>query len=116
VFLAQGSADPVIPASITHRFAEGLCRAGTILRYDALPGVDHYTVAMRSAGTAASWIADRFAGKPAPDDCPRLRQGPRMAAGATPPHVRRDTPQSGSAALTPQRIVDRRGTGDFAWH
>jgi len=31
--------DPVIPASITHRFAEGVCRAGTILRYDALPGV-----------------------------------------------------------------------------
>ena len=69
VFLAQGDADPVIVPSLTRDFAGRLCRANTPVRYLAMPGVDHYTAAVRSAGQASAWIAERFAGLPPPDDC-----------------------------------------------
>jgi pimeloyl-ACP methyl ester carboxylesterase len=69
VFLAQGDADPVIVAALTHDFARRLCRGRTPVRYLAMPGVDHYTAAVHSAGAAAAWIAGRFAGIAPPDDC-----------------------------------------------
>ena len=68
-FIAQGEADPVIDPALTRAFATDLCHHGIKLRYDSMPGVDHYTAAVKSAPTAAAWIADRFAGKPPPDDC-----------------------------------------------
>ncbi len=69
VFLAQGDADPVIVPALTRDFARRLCRGHTPVRYLAMPGVDHYTAAVRSAGAASAWIADRLAGRPPPDDC-----------------------------------------------
>jgi len=69
VFLAQGDEDPVIPAPLTRDFARRLCRERTPVRYLAMPGVDHYTAAARSATAAADWIAARFAGVSPPDDC-----------------------------------------------
>nr|WP_294553573.1 alpha/beta fold hydrolase [uncultured Rhodopila sp.] len=69
VFLAQGDQDPVIIPSLTRAFARRLCGAGVPVRYLAMPGVDHYTAAVRSASAAAAWIADRFAGAAPPDDC-----------------------------------------------
>jgi pimeloyl-ACP methyl ester carboxylesterase len=69
VFLAQGDADPVIVPALTRDFARRLCRGNTPVRYLAMPGVDHYTAAVRSAGAAAAWIAERFAGLAPPDDC-----------------------------------------------
>jgi len=73
VFLAQGLDDPVIPPAFTRDFARRLCREHIAVRYLAMPGVDHYKAATGSAGAAASWIADRFAGVPPPDDCAGLR-------------------------------------------
>jgi acetyl esterase/lipase len=76
VFLAQGDDDPVIPPPLTKAFARRLCENGVSVRYFAMPGVDHYRAAMRSADEAAAWIAGRFAGTVAPDDCAALqRQG-----------------------------------------
>lgn len=72
VFLAQGDNDPVIPPPLTKQFARRLCEKDVAVRYLAMPGVDHYSAAMRSANAAAAWIAGRFAGTPAPDDCPAL--------------------------------------------
>ncbi len=69
VFLAQGDRDPVIVPSLTRAFARRLCSARVPVRYLAMPGVDHYTAGVRSAAAAAAWIADRFAGAAAPDDC-----------------------------------------------
>jgi pimeloyl-ACP methyl ester carboxylesterase len=74
VFLAQGSDDPVIPAPLTRTFARRLCKESASLHYLAMPGVDHYTAAMRSAASAAAWIAERFAGVPPPNDCPALQE------------------------------------------
>lgn len=74
VFLAQGDDDPVIPPPLTKTFARRLCEDGVSVRYLGMPGVDHYRAAMRSADEAAAWIAGRFAGRPAPDDCPALQR------------------------------------------
>jgi len=38
-----------------------------------MPGVDHYTAAVRSAAAAADWIAERFAEVSPPDDCAALQ-------------------------------------------
>jgi len=72
VFLAQGDEDPVIPPPLTRDFARRLCQERTPVRYLAMPGVDHYTAAARSAAAAADWIAARFAGVSPPDDCAAL--------------------------------------------
>lgn len=67
--LVQGDDDPVITPDISRDFARKLCGAHVPVRYVAMPGVDHYRVAIRSADTVAGWIADRFAGAAVPDDC-----------------------------------------------
>jgi alpha-beta hydrolase superfamily lysophospholipase len=75
VLLAQGSVDPVIPPVLTRAYARLLCGAHVPVRYLAMPGVDHYTIAMVTSDAVAAWIADRFAGAPARDDCPALLRG-----------------------------------------
>jgi acetyl esterase/lipase len=70
VFLAQGDADAVIQPAVTRDYMGKLCAAGSRVTFMAMPGVGHGRAAMKSALTAIAWIADRFAGAPAPDDCP----------------------------------------------
>ena len=69
IFLAQGDADVVIQPAVTRDYMGKLCAAGSHVTFLAMPGVGHGTAAMKSALTAIAWIADRFAGAPAPDDC-----------------------------------------------
>jgi len=69
VFIAQGTNDHIVPPRITWNYVRGLCTAGSRVTVDELPGVGHGFAAMRSARTAVDWIADRFAGHPAPNDC-----------------------------------------------
>ena len=70
--LAQGDDDPVIAPELTRTFARRLCSEHVPVRYVALPGVDHYRIAMRSADVVAAWLADRFARAAVPDDCPGM--------------------------------------------
>ena len=67
--LVQGDDDPVIAPDLSRAFARKLCGAHVAVRYVTMPGVDHYSVALRTADAVAGWIADRFAGGAAPDDC-----------------------------------------------
>ncbi len=69
VFIAQGTDDPVIVPMLTQDFARRLCAANARVHLLMMPGVDHYTIGMRSADAAADWIADRFASKAPLDDC-----------------------------------------------
>ena len=46
-----------------------LCRAGSRVRMILLPNVDHGYIGRDSAAAAVDWMADRFAGAAAPDDC-----------------------------------------------
>jgi len=71
VFLAQGTADDVVRPHVTKQFADHLCRAGTAVQMVALKGVSHSFAGEDSAHAAVAWMADRFAGRPAPSDCNR---------------------------------------------
>jgi len=69
VLLALGGADTLIPAHVTHAYREELCSAGTPVWTIVLPGVTHHLVALEAAPYTVTWIAQRFANQPAPDDC-----------------------------------------------
>lgn len=71
LFIAQGEADTTVRPEITRDFAARLCARRTPLRLVWMPGVDHANAAAQSAGAAVAWIAARFKGEPAPDDCAR---------------------------------------------
>jgi acetyl esterase/lipase len=71
VFISQGTIDDVVRPAITALYAGGVCARGTAVRYLSLPDESHFFVAFRSADEAVAWMADRFAGRPAPDDCVR---------------------------------------------
>lgn len=69
VFLAQGTADTTVLPEITARFMETLCRHGAKVDYNGYEGVTHTFIGRDSARDAVAWMADRFAGAPAPNDC-----------------------------------------------
>jgi alpha-beta hydrolase superfamily lysophospholipase len=69
VFLAQGTNDPVVRPRVTQQFMRLLCGKGTPVRFLPVPFGDHDASAEYGAAPAIAWIADRFAGAPAPSDC-----------------------------------------------
>jgi hypothetical protein len=69
VFLAQGSTDGLVRPQVTLDYMQRLCRAGSRVRMLVMPNVNHGFAGRDSAGAAVGWIADRFAGRPAPSDC-----------------------------------------------
>jgi acetyl esterase/lipase len=69
VFLAQGTADGLVRPQVTANYMAQLCRAGSRVRMLELPGVSHGFAGAKSADAAVAWMADRFAGRPAPSDC-----------------------------------------------
>ncbi len=71
-FVAQGLEDAFIPAAATRDVAARLCRAGAPLLYRTYAGESHVGVLSRSKDDAAAWVADRFAGRPAPSNCGEL--------------------------------------------
>jgi hypothetical protein len=46
-----------------------LCKAGSPVKMVTLPNIGHGRAAQVSTMAAVNWMADRFAGKPAPNDC-----------------------------------------------
>ena len=72
LLIAQEDTDPVVAPAVTRNFAQQACAAGASIRYIRLPDGNHNDAAQKSAGEAVPWMADRFAGKPAPSDCDKL--------------------------------------------
>ncbi|WP_309084409.1 alpha/beta fold hydrolase [Chelativorans sp.] len=68
LFIAQGTADPIVLPRVTRAFAEAACRSGTPVRLHPGPGLDHMGI-LNESGAAVDWIVDRFAGLPPPSDC-----------------------------------------------
>lgn len=69
VFLAQGTTDNLVIPSVTRSYAALLCRAGSPVVIDWLPGIGHAFAGRDSADAAVAWMADRFNGKRAPSSC-----------------------------------------------
>jgi acetyl esterase/lipase len=74
VFVSQVTIDDVVSQRVTAEWAGRVCAQGTAVRYLSMPDEAHYRVAFRSAPEAVAWMVDRFAGKPAPDECVRERK------------------------------------------
>lgn len=70
LFVAQGSNDVVVAPDVTKQFVVDACGRGERVRFVVIPDGIHRTTATVSAPDALRWIADRFAGTPAPTDCP----------------------------------------------
>ncbi len=71
VFISQGTSDTVVRSKVTAMYGGVLCAQGTAVRYLLVPDEAHILVAFHTAKEAVEWMNDRFAGKPAPDDCVR---------------------------------------------
>jgi acetyl esterase/lipase len=69
VFLAQGGEDQLVRPQVTLNYMKNLCSAGSKVRLFVLPNANHGFIASESAEAAVQWMADRFAGLPAPSDC-----------------------------------------------
>ena len=69
IFLAQGSTDNLVLPQVTLDYRAKLCRAGSRVQFDLVPGVGHLSIARDAAPAAIDWIDDRFSGEPAPSNC-----------------------------------------------
>jgi acetyl esterase/lipase len=71
VFLAQGTNDVIIDPEVTQDYEATLCKAGSKVRMIVMPNIGHGRAAQASTSALIDWAADRFDGKPAPNDCMR---------------------------------------------
>lgn len=71
VFLAQGTADTIVPFRVTANYAGKLCASGNAVDFLEMPGVSHTSATIVSAPQAVEWMSERFAGRPAPNTCTR---------------------------------------------
>jgi len=72
LFIVRGTADRIVRPDVTSAFIGRLCANGATVRVLDLPGAGHNEAGRLAAPYAAQWIAERFSGAPAPNDC-----GPR---------------------------------------
>ena len=70
MFISQGDADTIVDPALTERMADQLCANGETVELLLMPAVGHVEGGHTAAPTVAEWIADRFAGQPAPSTCP----------------------------------------------
>ncbi len=69
-----GEGDGVMIAGDVRTLARQYCAAGTKVQYDQYP-LGHVTTAVPWIATAVPWLAARFAGQPAPQNCPSIEPG-----------------------------------------
>ena len=70
--IAQNPADAIVAPAVTRKFARDLCRAGAVVLYADIKGKGHETSAADVKDVAFEWIAARFAGSTAPNNCGRF--------------------------------------------
>lgn len=69
VFIAQGTLDLVVKPRYTQEFIARVCRHRSPVYLTYIPGGGHTNTHKFAAPAAVAWIADRFAGTPAPNNC-----------------------------------------------
>ncbi len=69
LLIAQNPRDVIVGAQVTRGYARRLCRNRARLRYIELDGESHETSGADAAGETLDWVAARFRGDPAPNDC-----------------------------------------------
>lgn len=69
LLVTQGTDDDIVWPWVTEAYVADRCRDGEIVALLIYPGLDHAFAGQASAPAVADWIADRFAGRPAPTTC-----------------------------------------------
>jgi hypothetical protein len=69
IFIAQDTADQVVPASTTDTLVEHLCSIRDTVDYVSYPGLSHDVIGVVSAPDALSWMEAILAGEDAPTTC-----------------------------------------------
>jgi len=69
LFITQGDADKIVSPAVTAAFVQRLCDQGETVAFHSYPGEGHITTPAVSVPDLVPWVADRFAGKPAPSTC-----------------------------------------------
>jgi hypothetical protein len=70
LLLISGEADPEVPSAITATVVARLCKQKERVLFVKYPGLDASAVLKESVSEQISWIRARFAGLPAPSNCP----------------------------------------------
>ena len=69
ILITQGDEDPIMPPATTKGLVDKLCAQGETVELRILPGTAHLDAGQVAVPQVVEWIADRFAGKPAPSTC-----------------------------------------------
>ncbi|MFD9336283.1 lipase family protein [Streptomyces sp. NPDC060028] len=69
VLVMQGTADTVINPNSTDEYVKRACRFDEPIEYTKYEGATHQTIPDVAEPEYLGWIADRFAGRPAPSNC-----------------------------------------------
>ena len=69
VLLYRAQLDELIPASVSQAQLAEYCARGVRIRYTEVPAATHIPGGSLGAPAAVTWLADRFAGHPAPTSC-----------------------------------------------
>jgi hypothetical protein len=70
MLVISGDHDPQVLPEWVRSAVSRSCALGGHIEYVQLPGVTHLDVVPASAETTQHWISERFAGAPAPSNCP----------------------------------------------
>lgn len=69
LLLVQSDTDGLVATPVTRNFFNRSCESGATVRYLGLPDTGHANTAIASADAVLAWLAERFAGQTAVDDC-----------------------------------------------
>ena len=70
VFITHGDADTIVPIAGTLKLVDALCAQGVPTEFLRMADWDHTTAFFLTLNQVDQWILDRFAGVPAPSNCP----------------------------------------------
>jgi len=70
IFVITGDADPAIPPNIRAQAFARMCKHGDRVQWERYPNLDSGSVIGNSVTDQIGWIESRFAGRPAPTNCP----------------------------------------------
>ncbi|WP_346776780.1 lipase family protein [Streptomyces sp. HNM0574] len=69
VYVYHGTGDELIPSELGERLRDSWCARGVAVRWQTYPKQKHFATAFMGSGPAMNWLAKRFAGLPADDNC-----------------------------------------------
>ncbi len=69
LFIAQGTADTLVPQQLTLGFIRDICRLGSVVKYYPVDNTGHSLTGTRSANAAISWLSARFDGARVASSC-----------------------------------------------